>query len=44
MDAAQKKTKERDYSHRSLIDKLGVKEFSKVSVINMHDGDFLKLQ
>lgn len=43
VDAAQKKSKERDYSHRSLIDKLGVKEFSRVSVINMHDRDFLEL-
>lgn len=43
MDAAQTKRKERDYSHRSLLDKLGVKEFSKISVINMHERDFLEL-
>lgn len=43
LDAAPKKRKERDYSHRSLIDKLGVKELSKVSVINMHDRGFLEL-
>lgn len=33
---------ERDYSHRSLIDKLGVKEISKVSVVGVDDKDFLR--
>lgn len=33
---------ERDYSHRSLIDKLGVKEMSRVSVVGVDDKEFLR--
>jgi hypothetical protein len=36
------KEQERDYSHRSLLDKLGVKEESVVSVVGVHDEDFLE--
>lgn len=32
---------ERDYSHRSLLDKLGVAETSKVAVVNLRDRNFL---
>jgi hypothetical protein len=32
---------ERDYSHRSLYDKLGVKPESRVAAIGMHDDDFI---
>ena len=31
---------ERDYSHRALIDKLGVKPLSKVSVLGIDDKEF----
>ncbi|HLF01042.1 MAG TPA: hypothetical protein VI547_03645 [Anaerolineales bacterium] len=31
---------ERDYSHRALIDKLGVKPLSKVSVLGIGDKEF----
>ena len=37
-----KKQPERDYSHRALIDKLGVKEISRVSVVGVDDKDFLR--
>ena len=33
---------ERDYSHRSLLDKLGVKEASRVSVVNIESKDFFR--
>ncbi|HLF20716.1 MAG TPA: hypothetical protein VI704_07985 [Bacteroidota bacterium] len=33
---------EHDYSHRALIDKLGVKNTSRVSVIGVDDKDFLR--
>ncbi len=42
MDAAEKKHKERDYSHRTRIDKLGVQAMSRVSVVNIRDRDFLE--
>jgi hypothetical protein len=35
------KAPERDYSHRSLFDKLGVKPESHVAVIGKHDEEFL---
>ncbi len=34
---------ERDYSHRSLLDKLGVKPGMRVSVIGVRDADFMRL-
>ncbi|MBI3005602.1 MAG: DUF3052 family protein [Ignavibacteriales bacterium] len=42
MSLLARRPKERDYSHRALIDKLGVKEVSKVSVIGVDDAEFLK--
>jgi hypothetical protein len=33
--------RERDYSHRTLFDKLGVKEDSRVALVGAHDGEFL---
>jgi hypothetical protein len=36
------KTPERDYSHRSLYDKLGVKEESRVALLGKHDEAFLQ--
>ncbi|MCI0707339.1 MAG: DUF3052 domain-containing protein [Ignavibacteriae bacterium] len=36
------KEQERDYSHRSLLDKLGVKEESVVSVVGVTDENFLE--
>lgn len=33
---------ERDYSHRLLLDKLGVKPEHRVAVLGVQDGDFLK--
>ncbi len=33
---------ERDYSHRILIDKLGVKEISRVSVLGVNDKEFVR--
>lgn len=36
------KEQERDYSDRSLLDKLGVRENSTVSVIGVRDADFLR--
>jgi hypothetical protein len=33
---------ERDYSHRSLLDKLGVKPENRVSVLGVSDDSFLK--
>ncbi len=32
---------ERDYSHRSLLDKLGVKPGHKILVLEVHDASFL---
>ena len=37
-----KKQPERDYSHRALIDKLGVKEISRVSVVGVDDKEFFR--
>lgn len=37
-----KKQPERDYSHRALIDKLGVKETSRVSVVGVNDKEFFR--
>ena len=39
---SKRKEQERDYSHRSLLDKLGVKEESLVSVVGVEDADFLE--
>jgi hypothetical protein len=36
-----RRTAERDYSHRTLFDKLGVKEESRVAFVGAHDGEFL---
>ena len=36
------KKEERDYSHRSLYDKLGVKPESRVALIGKHDEAFLQ--
>jgi hypothetical protein len=33
---------ERDFSHRSLVEKLGVKPDSRVSLLGMEDGGFLE--
>jgi hypothetical protein len=33
---------ERDYSHRSLIDKLGVKPGQRIAVLGVEDAEFLK--
>ena len=33
---------ERDYSHRALIDKLGVKAGQRIAVLGMEDAEFLK--
>jgi hypothetical protein len=33
---------ERDYSHRALIDKLGVKAGQRIAVLGVEDGEFLK--
>ncbi|MGB8519639.1 MAG: hypothetical protein WCD38_05690, partial [Candidatus Tumulicola sp.] len=32
---------ERDYSHRSLFDKLGVAEDSRVALLGKHDDEFI---
>src|SRR5271156_1512222 len=33
---------ERDYSHRALIDKLGVKAGQRIAVLGVEDAEFLK--
>jgi hypothetical protein len=33
---------ERDYSHRSLLDKLGVKPEHRIALLGIRDGSFLK--
>lgn len=33
---------ERDYSHRSLLDKLGVKPEHRITLLGIRDGSFLK--
>ena len=33
----------RDYSHRSLLDKLGVSEGQRVAALNVSNVDFLRL-
>jgi hypothetical protein len=40
--AAKPREPERDYSHRLLIDKLGVKPGQKISVLGVEDAEFLK--
>lgn len=39
---AKPREPERDYSHRLLIDKLGVKPGQKVAVLGVEDAEFLK--
>lgn len=41
MPHVRKKHVERDYSHRALIDKLGVKDNSSVSILGVDDNKFL---
>ena len=41
MPHVRKKHVERDYSHRVLIDKLGMKDGSKVSILGVDDNEFL---
>ncbi len=41
MPHVRKKEAERDYSHRALIDKLGVKDGSRVSILGVDDIEFL---
>jgi hypothetical protein len=36
------KAEERDYSHRTLYDKLGVRADSRVALIGKHDEEFLR--
>jgi len=38
---AQSNHLERNYSHRTLIDKLGVKDGSRVSILGVDDNEFL---
>ena len=40
--AKKKREAERDYSHRLLIDKLGVKAGQRVSVLGVESAEFLK--
>jgi hypothetical protein len=40
--AAKPREPERDYSHRSLLDKLGVKPGQTIYVLNVRDAAFLK--
>ena len=39
--AAKSRAPERDYSHRSLIDKLGVKPGQKITVLGVESAEFL---
>jgi hypothetical protein len=39
---AKPREPERDYSHRLLIDKLGVKPGQKIAVLGVEDAEFLK--
>ncbi len=39
---ARPRPPERDYSHRSLLDKLGVKPGQRIAVFGLDAGDFLK--
>ena len=41
MPHVRRKHVERDYSHRALIDKLGVKDGSRVSILGVDDSEFL---
>jgi hypothetical protein len=41
MPHVRKEHIERDYSHRTLIDKLGVKNDSRVSIVGVDDNEFL---
>jgi len=36
------RTPERDYSHRTLIDKLGVKPGKRIAVLGVEDAEFLR--
>lgn len=36
------RAEERDYSHRSLFDKLGVREDARVALVGKHDDAFLR--
>lgn len=40
--AKRKREPERDYSHRSRLDKLGVKRGQRIFVVGIEDADFLK--
>ncbi|HEX4003411.1 MAG TPA: hypothetical protein VHX36_12245 [Candidatus Acidoferrales bacterium] len=39
---AKPRPPERDYSHRALLDKLGVKPQQKIAVVGVEDASFLK--
>jgi|SRR5271156_1330237 hypothetical protein len=41
-DASKPRAPERDYSHRLLIDKLGVKPGQKIAVLRVEGAEFLK--
>jgi hypothetical protein len=41
-DSAKTRPPERDYSHRSLLDKLGVKPGQRIAVLSVSDAAFLK--
>jgi hypothetical protein len=40
--SANPRPPERDYSHRSLLDKLGVKSGQKIAVVGVQDASFLE--
>jgi hypothetical protein len=41
-DPSKRRPPERDYSHRLLIDKLGVKPGQRVAVLGVEDAEFLR--
>ena len=41
-DPSKVRVPERDYSHRTLIDKLGVKPGQRIAVLGVEDAEFLK--
>ena len=41
-DPSKVRIPERDYSHRTLIDKLGVKPGQRIAVLGVEDAEFLK--
>jgi hypothetical protein len=41
-DPSKMRAPERDYSHRALIDKLGVKAGQRIAVLGVEDAEFLK--